>query len=213
MTAGAIDICEQRSDDWKQIRIGKVTASRMNDLLSILRGGGEAAGRRNLRAQMVVERLTGVSAENGFVSQAMLEGIENEKFALASYELKNDCMVERIGFVHHATIANAGCSPDGFIGDDGLIEAKCPLPATHIAYLLNGGVPSEYVNQMTWQLACTGRKFCDFVSFSPVMPEHLQLFTIRFPRDDKRIAELEAEVVKFNAEVESVIQQLANLKR
>lgn len=198
---------EQRSVEWFAARLGKVTASKVNDVLATLKNGGEAAGRKNYRAQLVVERLTGEKTDS-FTNGAMQWGVDNEDSARMSYEFLTGCTVDQVGFIDHPTIPMSGASPDGFIGEDGLLEIKCPNTANHIDYLLAGVVPSEYQNQMLWQMECTGRKWCDFVSYDPRMPIEGQLFVIRFERDDSRIDTIRAEVVKFLAEVDSTLNQL-----
>ena len=198
--------CEQRSDEWRALRIGKVTASRICDVLAKIQKG-EAASRRNYRAEIIVEILTGLPADN-YVSKEMQWGIDTEPFARAAYELQQDVMVTTVGFACHPVIDRFGASPDGLVGDDGLVEIKCPNTATHIEYLLAGVVPSDYQPQMLVAMACTGREWCDFVSFDPRLPPRLQLFVRRFFRDDARIAEIEAKVEKFLEEVDDVIARL-----
>jgi putative phage-type endonuclease len=202
---------KQGTPEWFAERLGKVTASRVSDVLAKIKSG-EAAARSNYRAELVAKRLTGYM-EEGFTNAAMQHGNEYEKFARAQYEIKKDVMVDEIGFVSHPVIEWAGASPDGLIGDDGLIEIKCPNTATHIDYMLAGKAPSKYIPQMVWQLACTGRKWCDFVSFDPRMPEEMQLLIVRFDRNDEQIAETEAEVRKFLTEVESTISKLRAIVR
>lgn len=202
---------KQGTPEWFAERLGKVTASRVSDVLAKIKSG-EAAARSNYRAELVAQRLTGYM-EEGFTNAAMQHGNEYEKFARAQYEIKKDVMVDEIGFVSHPVIEWAGASPDGLIGDDGLIEIKCPNTATHIDYLLAGKAPSKYIPQMVWQLACTGRKWCDFVSFDPRMPEEMQLLIVRFDRNDEQIAETETEVRKFLTEVESTISKLRAIVR
>lgn len=198
----------QGTDEWKAARAGKVTASRVADVIAKGKGGAESASRRNLRAQIVAEILTGQSQDGEFKSAAMQWGTENEPFARAAYETKADVMVDQVGLIIHPANPRAAASPDGLIGDDGLVEIKCPNTATHLDYLLAGEVPKEYQPQMLWQMACTERKWCDFVSFDPRLPEHLQLFVKRFNRDDKRIEEMEHEVELFLSEVDSIIAKL-----
>lgn len=202
---------QQGTEQWFADRLGKVTASRINDVMATLKSGCEAASRKNYRAQLVAERLTGVKADS-FTNGAMQWGTENEPIARAMYEIETGVDVEEVGFIAHPTIAMTGASPDGLVGDEGLIEIKCPNTATHIDYILAGKPPSEYQNQMLWQMECTNRKWCDFVSYDPRMPEGMQLFIVRFERDDKRLAELREGVAKFLAEVEETIEKLKRRK-
>jgi putative phage-type endonuclease len=197
---------EQRSDEWFEARLGKVTASKIADVMSTLKTGKEAVTRKNYRIQLVSERLTNKKADS-FINDAMRIGIEREDDARTTYIFKHND-VEEIGFVDHPTIPMTGASPDGLVGDDGLIEIKCPLTTTHTDTLISGKAPSKYIPQMQWQMACTGRKWCDFVSFSPDFPENLQLFVVRVERDDTLIQELEDGVKKFLSEVDETVNKL-----
>ena len=198
---------EQRTDEWFSARLGKVTASRVSDAVAKTKTG-YGATRGNYMSQLIVERMTGKQAES-FSSAAMQWGTDTEPLARAAYETFKDVLVDEEGFVQHPTIEMAGASPDGLIGDEGLVEIKCPNTATHIETLIAKKADTRYINQMQWQMACTGRKWCDFVSFDPRMPEDLQLFVIRVERDDEKIAELEAGVIEFLNEVD---QKIATLK-
>lgn len=201
-----IEMIEQRTDDWYAVRLGKVTASRVADLMAKTKTG-YSTSRENYMAQLVLERITGQKAES-FSSAAMQWGTDQEPFARAAYEAARDVMVEEQGFAPHPTIEMAGASPDGLVGDDGLVEIKCPNTATMIETLLTEKVPSKYIAQMQFQMACTGRKWCDYVVFDPRMPPKAQLFIKRVDRNDKFIAEMEAEIVKFLAEVQSQVEKL-----
>lgn len=201
---------KQRSDEWFQARLGKATGSRISDVMSKTTSGYSAT-RANYMAQLICERLTGVKAAS-FTSAAKEWGVEQEPFAMAAYEAKAGVFVEPVGFIEHPTIALAGASPDGFVSLDGLIEIKCPNSATHIDTLINQDVDNKYVKQMQWQMACTGRQWCDFVSFDPRLPENLQLFVKRIPRDEAAIAAMEMEVTKFLAELATKVQQLEKLR-
>ena len=141
---------------------------------------------------------------------AMQWGTDHEPDARAAYEFFRDACVTEVGFVDHLTIAMTGASPDGLVGDDGLVEIKCPNTATHLDTLLSQTVPAKYVTQMLWQMEVTGRKWCDFVSFDPRLPESMSMFVKRVERDDKRIAELRSAVIEFLDEVE---QKLIALNR
>lgn len=196
----------QGSVEWLQSRCGLVTASRISDVLAKIKSG-EAATRANYRAQVIAERLSGVPTES-FSNGAMQWGTEQEPFARAAYELKTGYMVDQVGLIRHSEIIFAGASPDGLIDADGLVEIKCPNTATHIEYALAGIAPEKYQNQMLWQMECTGRDWCDFVSFDPRMPEEMRLFIVRFERDQKRIEDIKSEVIKFLSEVEDSISSL-----
>jgi putative phage-type endonuclease len=197
---------EQRTEEWFAARLGKVTASRVADLVGKTKTGYSAT-RDNYMAQLVVERLTQTKAES-YTNAAMQWGTDQEPFARAAYEAAQGVMVEEVGFVPHPTIEWAGASPDGLVGDDGLVEIKCPNTATMIETLLSQKVPGKYFIQMQFQLACTGRKWCDYVAFDPRMPAKAQMFVRRVDRDDEYIAHLEEEIAKFLVEVESQVQKL-----
>jgi putative phage-type endonuclease len=196
----------QRSPEWFAARAGKVTASRIADMMARTKTGW-GASRANYLAELVAERLTGVP-QNGYVNAAMQRGVETEPEAITAYEFYSDNAVTPVGFIEHPAIAMTGASPDGHVGDDGSIEVKCPNTSTHIDTLLGGSVPNKYFLQIKWQLACSGRAWADFVSYDPRMPEELKLFVRRVPRDDAKIAELEMEVVEFIAEIDAKVDQL-----
>ena len=196
----------QGSAEWMAIRTGKVTASRVADVIAKTKSG-PAASRKNYLAELALERLTGQKAE-GFTNAAMQWGIDTEPQARIAYEFHRDVDVSEVGFIPHPTIADTGASPDGLVGLDGLVEIKCPLPATHMETLDSGKVPSKYVTQMMWQMACTGRQWCDFVSFDPRFPAHMQFFCDRVKRDDDMIRDLEAEVTAFLNELRETVDRL-----
>lgn len=202
---------EQGTPEWFAQRLGKVTASRIGDIIAKTQSG-PAASRKNYLAQLVTERLTGQAAES-FKSSAMQHGTETEPIARMAYETETGLMVTEVAMIAHPHIEMAGASPDGLVGDDGLVEIKCPNSATHIATLMAEKAPSTYIPQMQWQMACTGRQWCDFVSFDPRMPVDLQLFIKRVPRDNKLIAEYEAEIIKFLAEVQETVTKLQQLRK
>lgn len=196
----------QGSAEWLAERAGCLTASAIADMLAKTKTG-ESASRANLRARLVAERLTGMP-QDSFSSPAMKWGNEQEPFARAAYEIASGNLVDQVGLVMHPAIPFAGASPDGLVDESGLVEIKCPNTATHIEYLLAGVPPKKYQPQMLWQMECTGREWCDFVSFDPRMPENMQLFIVRFHRDDKALDEIRSEAVAFLAEVDELIKQL-----
>lgn len=199
----------QGSPEWHAARCGKATASRIADAIARTKTGW-GASRENYKAELVAERLTGVQAE-GFTNAAMQWGSETEPAARAAYSFRQDVDVFEVGFVDHPQIAMSGASPDGLIGEDGLLELKCPQPATHIATLLGQSVPAKYLTQMQWQMACTGRKWCDFASYDPRLPESMRLFVKRVERDEAEIARLEALVIDFLGEVDETVARLRGL--
>lgn len=199
-------IVEQRSDEWHTLRLGKVTASRVADVIARTKSGW-GASRTNYMAELVAERLTGQKTE-AYVNAAMQRGTDLEGEARATYEFFTNTQVIEVGFVEHPSIADTGASPDGLIGTDGLVELKVPSTSTHIETLLSGAVAGKYVTQMQWQMACTGRAWCDFVSFDPRLPPSMQLFIKRVPRDDVLIASLENDVVDFLNELRLTVHRL-----
>jgi putative phage-type endonuclease len=201
---------EQRSEEWFAARCGKVTASRVADIVAKTKTG-YSASRENYLAQLVCERMTGKPAES-YSNTAMQWGTDQEPFARAAYEAAKDVLVQEVGFVVHPTIEGAGASPDGLVGDFGLVEIKCPNTATHIQTLLDQKVPEKYNIQMQLQMACTGRQWCDFASFDPRMEEGLQLFIKRVEYHPLYVAELEKEVINFLMDVEDKIRKLNKLK-
>lgn len=200
---------EQRTPEWFAVRLGKVTASRVADVIARTKSG-YSTSRDNYMAQLVVERITGKQAES-FTNTAMQWGTDQEPFARAAYETRYGVMVEEVGFITHPSITDSGASPDGLVDTSGLVEIKCPNTATHIETLINGAVPSKYLTQMQWQMACTGRQWCDFVSFDSRMPAGAQLWVKRVERDDALIGEIEAEVAKFLTELAVKVEKLNSL--
>jgi len=201
---------EQRTDEWYRARCGQLGASQISKALAKGRAGAESATRKNLMAEIIAMRLTGVTPE-GFTSASIQFGIDNEPMARSAYEVTYGIFVDQTGWVPHPSIEWTGCSPDGLVGDDGLIEIKCPNTATHIDYLLAGIAPSEYHLQMLWQMEVCNKTWCDFVSFDPRLPEDLQLFTVRFMRDDDRLNEIREGVKKFLSETEEVLTKLKEI--
>lgn len=196
----------QGSDEWKAARCGKVTASRVADVIAKT-AKGWGASRANYAAELIAERLTGTPAE-GYTNAAMQWGTDHEPQARAAYEWYADATVAEVAIVDHPTIAMSAASPDGLIDADGLVEIKCPNTATHIETLLGGTVPAKYITQMHWQMACTGRQWCDFVSFDPRLPESMRLFIQRVPRDEKLISDLERDVSEFLSEIDAKVAAL-----
>ncbi|WP_312418302.1 lambda-exonuclease family protein [Shinella sp.] len=199
----------QGTPEWHALRLGKVTASRVADVIAKTKSG-PSASRAKYAAELIAERLTGTTAER-FTNAAMAWGTEQEPAARKTYEFYRDTDVEQVAFVLHPTIGDSGASPDGLVDVDGLVEIKCPETHTHIETLLGQAVPAKYVTQMQWQMACTGRAWCDFVSYDPRLPEPMRFFCKRVMRDDGLIAELEREVVAFLNEVRGTVSQLQRI--
>jgi len=198
---------EQGSDEWKQARLGHVTASNMADVMSKGKGSAEAVGRYKYKVKLVAERLTQTSGES-FTNAAMEWGIEQEQFACIEYEASRNVFVERTGFWLHPKIQWLGVSPDRLVGDEGLIEVKCPNTTTHLGYLFENRIPPDYYKQIQCQLWVTGRQWCDFVSYDPRLPKRNQLLIVRTERDESLIKEMEAETIQFLSEVNQLIIKL-----
>jgi putative phage-type endonuclease len=199
----------QRDADWYAARLGKATASRFKDAIAALKSGAPAQAQRDYLTELVVERLTQQPIQR-FQNAAMTWGTEQESAARAAYERVTGRIVEETGFVAHDTLM-AGCSPDGLVDWDGLIEIKCPWnTANHIETLLNG-MPAEHIPQVQGQLWITGREWCDFVSYDPRMPEALQLHVQRIQRDEAFIADLEARITSFLQQVGTQVEALRRL--
>lgn len=197
---------DQGSSVWHQARLGCVTASRIAEVVARTKSGYGAARQTYMR-QLLAERLTGLVAEV-YINAAMRWGTDMEPDAVAVYEEATGVVTELVGFLSHPAIAYAGASPDRLVGDEGLLEVKCPASATHIDTLLSGEVPERYVLQMQWQMACSGRAWCDFVSFDPRMPEDYAFFVTRVRRDEECIAWLEDETRRFIGEIEQRLDDL-----
>jgi putative phage-type endonuclease len=201
---------EQRTEEWFNQRLGKVTASKVSDVIAKTKTG-VSASRENYSTQLTLERLTNQKAE--FYSNAAMEwGTATEPQARQAYEVYREVFVDEIGFIDHPIIAMSGASPDGLVGDDGLVEIKCPESKTQMETLLSQKVPNKYQPQMQWQMACTGRKWCDFVSYDPRMPENLRIFVQRVERNDVYIKMLEEEVRVFLEEIDQKVEILRNIK-
>jgi putative phage-type endonuclease len=202
---------EQRTEEWFKARLGKVTASKMNDVLSKIKSG-EAAMRRNYKMQLATERLTGKQTDF-YMNQAMQDGIDREDTAREIYEIVRDIKVEQVGFIDHPTIKMAGASPDGILPDNGILEIKCPVETTHTTNLLERKLPSRYKAQVQWQMACCNSEYANFVSYNPNFEPKLQLIYVEVERDEDYIAMLEEEVAAFITEVDDIVNQLRELTK
>ena len=197
---------EQRTDEWFAQRLGKVTASRVADVIAKTKTG-PSASRDNYATQLVLERLTNAKGEF-FTNAAMQWGTDTEPMARQAYELKRNVFVDEVGFIDHPTIDMSGASPDGLVDKKGLVEIKCPESKTHMEYLMTGKPPAKYIPQMMWQMACTGREWCDFVSFDPRFPINLQIFVIKVEYDPTYVRMLELEITQFLDEVSKKVEIL-----
>lgn len=196
----------QRSDEWFKARCGSLGASQLNEALATTKSGW-GASRENVKNKIIAERLTGIPTE-GYTNSAMQWGIDNEDGARTAYEAHTGTFVEEMGIAYHPVLKFTHASPDGLVGSDGLIEIKCPNTTTHIETIKSGKAPSKYIRQMLWQMRCVDRAWCDFVSFDPRLPKHLQLFVVRVDRDEAALTLLEQQVEEFLIEVEKEIELL-----
>ena len=204
---------EQRTDEWFKARLGKVTASKVSDVLAKIKSG-EAAVRKSYKMQLATERLTNQKTDT-YINQAMQDGIDREDTAREIYEIVRDIKVEQVGFIDHPTIKMAGASPDGLLPNNGVLEIKCPIEATHTTNLLERKLPSRYISQVQWQMACVGKdcKYANFVSYNPNFEPKLQLMYVEVERDNKYIEMLEEQVSIFLLEVDEVINTLKELNK
>lgn len=200
----------QGTEAWFEAKLGKVSASRIKHVMAKTTKGGWGADRDNYMAELVVERLTGKRSET-FVNAAMEWGTMQEPHARAAYSFMLDVDVVEVGFIDHPRIPMSGASPDGLVGKRGMIEIKCPSTKTHIATLRRGTAPTDYVDQMQWQMACTDREWVHFVSFDPRLPEPLNLFIKRVERNEARIMVLEKAVIDFLEELNQVVESLLDM--
>jgi len=205
-----IDV-QQGTDEWLAARAGRITASRVADVLATVKSG-EAAARRNYRAELVVERMTDLPAERGFVSKEMMWGIEQEPNARFAYEMRTGANVDTVGFIVPDDVDYIGASPDGLVGIDGGVEIKCLNTANHLATIKAGKIPAKYYPQVQWCMLCSGRSWWDFVSYDPrVRIDALQLFIVRVERDDEWIKRTIAEVERFNAEIDADVVEFTKI--
>lgn len=203
---------EQGTPAWFAARLGRVTASRVAEIVARTKSG-YSASREGYMTELICERLTGRPAADVYVNADMQRGTDLEPIARAMYEVMYDRSVEQVGFVPHPTLDMAGASPDGLVDEDGLFEAKCPRPHVHLSYLEGGRPPAKYLPQMAWQCICTQRVWCDFASYCEAMPEDLQLFVVRFTPELDYLKEIEAEVTKFLDETESRLAKVQQLRK
>lgn len=206
-TAVIDSVNKQGSDEWLQERVGYITASRVSDMLA----GGKGVGRDKYKAELIAERLTSKSSKSDFKNSHMERGNLLESSARDAFNLIYDGDVVEVGFIKHPTIKWLGASPDGLVGEEGLIEIKSTIAHVHLDYLLEKKVPRNYLLQMQLQMAVTGRKYCDFVSYCEDYPPRLRMAIIRVDRDNKVIGQIEEEAIKFNEEISLILEELKNL--
>jgi putative phage-type endonuclease len=196
---------QENREEWLKQRLGLVTGSAISNVLM----DSSKAGHRNYMAQLVCERLTGEPTET-YISPAMQHGIDTEDEARAAYMARNAVIVEEVGFIRHPKL-EAGCSPDGIVGQDGLIEIKCVQPATALDLLESKKVPADHYNQIQWQLAVTGRDWCDYVVYQPKLPERLRLNVMRVVRNQSDILNMTVKVEQFLEELNRKVKKLKEM--
>ena len=197
---------EQGSEEWFQQRLGKVTASRISDVMAKTKTGW-GASRKNYMMELLCQRLTG-SREDGYTNAAMQRGIDMEPVARAAYEIHTGKDVTETGFILHPLWEDIGASPDGLVGANGMLEIKCPNTAQHVACLRSGEPDSKYWWQMQCQMACADRQWCDFASFDDRLPEPLQLFVVRVERDDQAVSDLVDNSLEFLGELGKIEKEM-----
>lgn len=202
-----IEGIEQGSDEWLLLRAGVISGSKISHMMA----KGDGKTRDKYRTQLAIERMTGTPVKMDFKSAAMIKGNVDEPLAREYYEFLNDVDARQVTFAHHPTLKNCGVSPDSLIGDEGLLEIKCPNMETHVNYLLTKKIPTNYLLQVYWEMACTGRQWCDWMSYCKELPIHLRSLIIRVYRDEKKIHELESAAWIFDEEIEQLIIKLRTL--
>ena len=198
----------QQTPEWWDAKRGKVSASHIAEIMAKGKGGKPSKTRQQYMARLLIERLTGESADNTYTNAAMQNGIEQEPFARAAYEAEYGVDVEQVGFILHPTIPNFGASPDGLVGDDGDVEWKCPTHGVHLDYLRFRIVPRDYLLQMTGQMMCTTRSWCDWVSYDKAFPPHLRMIVVRVDLDLDMRDEITHEVEVFNLELDLLEKEM-----
>lgn len=202
----------QRTDEWFEMRRGKITASRISDVMATGRGGKPSVTRENYLIELALQRVTGVVAGDGFVNAAMQRGTELEPIARAEYEVHTGFDVEEVDFVPHPTYPNTGASPDGLVESEGMVEIKCPQPKQHLSTLRTLDVDREYMLQMQWQMECAGRQWCDFVSYNPEFPERLRLIVVRVLRNAALIGQITQAVMEAEAEIRALVAEIETMQ-
>lgn len=197
----------QGSTEWHLARVGKVTASRVGDAISMTKAGAPSAQRTAYMSELLCERLTGRPTEH-FISRPMQWGIDQEPAARDAYEFLTGQKVEPVGFVDHPRIPMTGASPDGLVGNDGLVEFKCPSTFTHINTARTGEIDIKHIAQMQWQMLCTNRDWCDYVSFDPRMPARMQTWVQRVRADYSAMRDIEEQVEAFLADLDGAIKEM-----
>lgn len=185
----------QRTDEWWKKRLGKITASRIGDIMPGARGAYKDS-REALAYSLAAEWLTS-TPQNTFVTHSMQWGIDQEPNAKLAYTAKTDLEIREADFYQHPTIALSGGSPDGLIQENGLVEIKCPETHTHLKSLCEYYIKPQYIYQMQWCMECAGKTYCDFVSFDPRVKAPYNIWIYEVERDNEMIAKIKEEVLLF----------------
>ena len=198
----------QGSEAWFAVRNGKITASKLSDLMRKTKYG-ESTYKTRLRMELAIERITGKSAGDNFMNQAMKNGVEREPDARTLFEAITGKEVALCGSFDHPEVVNTSASPDGLIrGEDAVLELKCPTHVTHAKNLLSDKMPRNYEYQVQWQIACTESEYAYFASYHPDFPPELRLKWVKVEKDNDMILSLENAVREFDAEVEDLITKI-----
>ncbi len=196
----------QGDEEWLQARVGKVTASRMGDMMAKTKSGW-GASREQYAAELLSELINGKPYQ-GYVTGPMAQGILNEPDARVEYEFEKGVRVEEVGFIPHPNIHRAGASPDGYVGSEGLIEIKCMQPSGHVAVLRTLKISDSHIKQMQFQMACTGRQWCDYVAYNPNYNPPYRCWISRVYRDENLIRTLEDHTRIFLQELDLALADL-----
>ena len=193
---------------WFYARVGCCTASRFDDVIAKKKDGKPTAQRKNYLMELVIERLTGQPSDH-WTSAAMQWGTDQEQLSRMAYEAATGAMLQAVGFIKHPTLPAVGATPDGLIDEDGGFESKSPFNTANHIYTILDGMPTEHMAQVQGGMWVTGRKWWDFQSFDPRLPEPLNRYVQRIERNEDYIKQLAEEVIAFNAEVEAMLKRLA----
>jgi len=202
----------QGTEEWKESRRGKVTASHIADIMATGKGGKPSASRENYLIEKALERVTGNHAPDSFKSAAMQRGTELEPIARAEYELATGSDVDEVDLIDHPTLPNTGASPDGRVSVEGMVEIKCPEQKQHLVTLRTREIKREYMLQMQWQMECDRRQWCDFVSYNPDYPEKLRMVVIRVERNERLLEEIRAAVIAAEEDIVRIVVEITDME-
>ena len=200
----------QGSPEWFAARCGKISASRLGDIMRKTKWG-ESTYKAKVRLELAIERITGKSVSSVVMNQAMRDGVDREPDARTLFEAVTGKEVALCGSFDHPTIVNTSASPDGLLrGENAVLEIKCPTHATHAKNLMSETMPKNYIYQVQWQIACTESDYAYFASYHPDYPPELRLKWVKVEKDDSVIKSLEEAVRQFDIEIEDLIIKIQN---